>query len=144
MAPLVPCWRNGSGGINPDESQLRTLLQSGHEGPLQFVNLLAYRGRADYPEGCEYDSDSVCIDHTRSASPAARTASPNGAQTAGSGRTRNRRNSGVLSAALSAASRYAVTIARVLPASSLDACRSEADPGCRTVASRRRNPATPA
>ncbi len=44
---------HGMGGINPNESQLRTLLQSGHEGPLQFVNLLAYRGRADYPEGHE-------------------------------------------------------------------------------------------
>jgi len=42
---------HGSGGINPDESQLRTLLQSDHQGPLQFVNLLAYRDSAAYPEG---------------------------------------------------------------------------------------------
>ncbi len=44
---------HGSGGINPDETQLRTLLRSGHEGPLQFVNLLVYRDRAAYPEGHE-------------------------------------------------------------------------------------------
>ena len=44
---------HGAGGINPDEAQLRTLLQSDPEGPLQFVNLLAYRDRAAYPEGHE-------------------------------------------------------------------------------------------
>jgi uncharacterized protein (DUF1330 family) len=41
------------GGINPDEDQLRTLLRSGEEGPLQFVNLLTYRDRAAYPDGHE-------------------------------------------------------------------------------------------
>lgn len=41
------------GGINPDRAQLRSLLQSGHEGPLQFVNLLAYRDEALYPDGHE-------------------------------------------------------------------------------------------
>jgi uncharacterized protein (DUF1330 family) len=41
---------HASGGINPDESQLRTLLSSGDDGPLQFVNLLAYRPRAVYPQ----------------------------------------------------------------------------------------------
>ncbi len=44
---------HGQGGTNPDESQLRGLLASGHEGPLQFVNLLAYRAHAAYPEGHE-------------------------------------------------------------------------------------------
>jgi uncharacterized protein (DUF1330 family) len=44
---------HGSGSINPDETQLRTLLESDTEGPLQFVNLLAYRDRATYPEGHE-------------------------------------------------------------------------------------------
>jgi uncharacterized protein (DUF1330 family) len=43
----------GSGGINPEESQLLALLQSGHHGPLQFVNLLAFRDRAIYPAGHE-------------------------------------------------------------------------------------------
>jgi uncharacterized protein (DUF1330 family) len=44
---------HGFGGINPDEDQLRTLLGSREEGPLQFVNLLSYHPRARYPEGHE-------------------------------------------------------------------------------------------
>ena len=44
---------HGSGGINPSEDQLRTLLSSGEEGPLQFVNLLSYHALARYPEGHE-------------------------------------------------------------------------------------------
>lgn len=44
---------HGFGGLNPDRAQLRSLLQSGHEGPLQFVNLLAYRDEAAYPDGHE-------------------------------------------------------------------------------------------
>ncbi len=44
---------HGFGGINPDEQQLRALLESGAGGPLQFVNLLAYRPEAQYPEGHE-------------------------------------------------------------------------------------------
>jgi uncharacterized protein (DUF1330 family) len=44
---------HGFGGINPDEEQLRTLLESGEEGPLQFVNLLSYHSRARYREGHE-------------------------------------------------------------------------------------------
>jgi uncharacterized protein (DUF1330 family) len=44
---------HGYGGINPDERQLRTLLESDAEGPLQFVNLLAYRAQARYPDGHE-------------------------------------------------------------------------------------------
>jgi uncharacterized protein (DUF1330 family) len=45
--------QHGFGGINPDEDQLRALLESGEDGPLQFVNLLAYRDTARYPEGHE-------------------------------------------------------------------------------------------
>ena len=44
---------HGFGGINPDEDQLRALLESGEDGPLQFVNLLSYREAARYPEGHE-------------------------------------------------------------------------------------------
>ena len=41
------------GGLNPDEAQLRALLGSDEPGPLQFVNLLAFRDQAVYPEGHE-------------------------------------------------------------------------------------------
>ncbi len=44
---------HGLGGINPDEAQMRALLECGDPGPLQFVNLLAYRDQAVYPEGHE-------------------------------------------------------------------------------------------
>jgi uncharacterized protein (DUF1330 family) len=44
---------HGYGGINPDEQQLRTLLESRAGGPLQFVNLLSYRTEAQYPEDHE-------------------------------------------------------------------------------------------
>ncbi len=44
---------HGLGGINPDEMQLRALLGGGQDGPLQFVNLLAYHAVAAYPEGHE-------------------------------------------------------------------------------------------
>jgi uncharacterized protein (DUF1330 family) len=44
---------HGLGGINPDEQQLRGLLTSGEDGPLQFVNLLAYYDEARYPDGHE-------------------------------------------------------------------------------------------
>jgi uncharacterized protein (DUF1330 family) len=44
---------HGFGGINPDEGQLRTLLESGEDGPLQFANLLSYHADARYPEGHE-------------------------------------------------------------------------------------------
>ncbi len=43
----------GAGGINPEESQLVALIEAGHRGPLQFVNLLAFRERAIYPAGHE-------------------------------------------------------------------------------------------
>lgn len=42
-----------AGGLNPDVEQLRTLIAAGHHGPLQFVNLLAYREYAQYPDGHE-------------------------------------------------------------------------------------------
>lgn len=42
---------HGLGGVNPDEVQFRTLLQAEFGGPLQFVNLLAYRAEAEYPVG---------------------------------------------------------------------------------------------
>ncbi len=44
---------HGFGGINPSEDQLRALLVSDADGPLQFVNLLSYRAEARYPEGHE-------------------------------------------------------------------------------------------
>ncbi len=43
----------GAGGINPGESQLIALIEAGYQGPLQFVNLLAFRERAIYPAGHE-------------------------------------------------------------------------------------------
>ena len=43
----------GAGGINPDESRLVALIHSGHRGPVQMVNLLAFRERAIYPSGHE-------------------------------------------------------------------------------------------
>ncbi len=44
---------HGPGGINPDREQLRALLATDSQRPLQFVNLLAYRHRATYPAGHE-------------------------------------------------------------------------------------------
>jgi uncharacterized protein (DUF1330 family) len=44
---------HGMGGINPDASQLLGLLRPDGEGPLQLVNLLAFRARARYPEDHE-------------------------------------------------------------------------------------------
>lgn len=41
------------GGINPEEQQLRALLESDLGGPLHFVNLLSYRAEAQYPDGHE-------------------------------------------------------------------------------------------
>ena len=43
----------GAGGINPEESQLVALIEDGRQGPLQFVNLLAFREQAIYPAGHE-------------------------------------------------------------------------------------------
>ena len=47
---------HGFGGINPDQEQLRSLLQSGEAGALQFANLLSYRAVAAYPERHELAS----------------------------------------------------------------------------------------
>jgi uncharacterized protein (DUF1330 family) len=44
---------HGGGGLNPDADQLRALATADHEGPLQFVNLLAYHDEARYPDGHE-------------------------------------------------------------------------------------------
>jgi uncharacterized protein (DUF1330 family) len=40
---------HGPGGINPDRNQLRVLLATDTNRPLQFVNLLDYRDLAAYP-----------------------------------------------------------------------------------------------
>ena len=37
----------GLGGVNPSESQLRAVL-SAPDGPVQMINLLKFRDRADY------------------------------------------------------------------------------------------------
>ena len=52
-ALLTELGEHGFGGINPDEQQLRSLLESDAGGPLQFVNLLSYRAAAQYPEDHE-------------------------------------------------------------------------------------------
>lgn len=43
------------GGIDPDADQLRALLGSGLEGPLQFLNLLEFYDEARYPLGHEFE-----------------------------------------------------------------------------------------
>jgi uncharacterized protein (DUF1330 family) len=40
---------HGLGGISPTSEQLRGLLEADRDGPLQFVNLLAYHASARYP-----------------------------------------------------------------------------------------------
>ena len=44
---------HGAGGLNPDAERLHALLAADRRGPLQFVNLLAYRADARYPDGHE-------------------------------------------------------------------------------------------
>ena len=44
---------HGLGGLNPDRHQLRALIARDRDGPLQFVNLLAYHDVARYPSGHE-------------------------------------------------------------------------------------------
>lgn len=44
----------GLGGINPDEEQVRAVA-TGPDGPVQMLNLLKFRERADYP--ADYDGD---------------------------------------------------------------------------------------
>jgi uncharacterized protein (DUF1330 family) len=43
----------GAGGINPNESQLVSLIRSGDHGPVCLVNFLSFRERAIYPSGHE-------------------------------------------------------------------------------------------
>jgi uncharacterized protein (DUF1330 family) len=45
--------QHGLGGLNPDEEQLRALAAADRDGPLQFLNLLAYHPDARYPDGHE-------------------------------------------------------------------------------------------
>lgn len=45
--------QHGLGGVNPTLEQLRGLIEADRDGPLQFVNLLAYHERARYPAGHE-------------------------------------------------------------------------------------------
>jgi uncharacterized protein (DUF1330 family) len=45
--------RHELGGLHPGTEQLRSLLERGPDGPLQFLNLLAYREVARYPSGHE-------------------------------------------------------------------------------------------
>ena len=42
---------HGIGGIHPTRAQLRELIEAARDGPLHFVNLLAYHERARYPAG---------------------------------------------------------------------------------------------
>lgn len=44
---------HGFGGIQPTEAQVRALVEADRDGPLQFLNLLAYHPEARYPEGHE-------------------------------------------------------------------------------------------
>ena len=45
--------QQGLGGLHPTADQLRALIEADRDGPLHFVNLLAYRPKARYPEGHE-------------------------------------------------------------------------------------------
>jgi uncharacterized protein (DUF1330 family) len=50
---LVAQLASHGGGLNPDAEQLRALATANRDGPLQFVNLLAYHDHARYPDGHE-------------------------------------------------------------------------------------------
>ncbi len=45
--------RHGLTELNPDAAQLRALAEANRDGPLQFLNLLAYHAQARYPAGHE-------------------------------------------------------------------------------------------
>lgn len=45
--------QHGLGGLNPGIEQLRTLLVENRDGPLHFLNLLAFHDTARYPAGHE-------------------------------------------------------------------------------------------
>ncbi|RIL05382.1 MAG: DUF1330 domain-containing protein [Proteobacteria bacterium] len=47
--------RHGLGGLNPAPAQLRALLEADRDGPLQFLNLLAFHDVARYPAGSELE-----------------------------------------------------------------------------------------
>lgn len=47
---------HGLGGLNPSEEQMRALIAEDRDGPLQFLNLLAYHAEARYPAGHEMAS----------------------------------------------------------------------------------------
>lgn len=50
---------DSSGGINPSETQLRELLLSNPNGPLQFLNLLAFHPTAQYPANSEHTKSAL-------------------------------------------------------------------------------------
>jgi uncharacterized protein (DUF1330 family) len=50
---------HGLGTLNPDESQLREMIEADRDGPLQFVNLLAYHDLARYPDDHELAGASI-------------------------------------------------------------------------------------
>lgn len=50
----------GPGGINPTPDQLAAVLEAHPDGPVQMINLLAYRERAAYPDGYEGTEPVEC------------------------------------------------------------------------------------
>jgi len=52
-ALLAELERHGSGGLNPGPEQLRVLVEADRDGPLHFLNLLAFHEQARYPVGHE-------------------------------------------------------------------------------------------
>jgi uncharacterized protein (DUF1330 family) len=52
-AVIVELESHGAGGVNPSGEQLRELVTSDRDGPLQFVNLLRYHSLAEYPQDHE-------------------------------------------------------------------------------------------
>jgi uncharacterized protein (DUF1330 family) len=50
---------HGLGGRNPDAHQMRELIRADRRGPLQFVNLLAYHDRAQYPDDHELAAQNL-------------------------------------------------------------------------------------
>lgn len=47
----------GFGGVNPTEAQLATIA-AGPDGPVQMINLLKFRDRAEYPAGYDGSDDT--------------------------------------------------------------------------------------
>ncbi len=48
-----------SGAIEPTEEQFRNLLTANLEGPLHFVNFLAFKEAAEYPPEHEFANDQI-------------------------------------------------------------------------------------